>query len=65
MPAGSSDPELQKALQEKTRECLEKERRISELEQELEKLRSSMSRITIASRSILEISSGSINKENT
>jgi len=63
--AGSSDPELQKALQEKTRECLEKERRITELEKELEKLRSSMSRIIIASRSILEISSGSLNQENT
>lgn len=63
--SGSSDPELQKVLQEKTRECLEKERRIAELENEIKKLRSSMSRITIASRSILEISSGSLSQENT
>ena len=58
--AGSADSGLQEALQKKTRECLEKERRIAELEEELEKLRSSMSRIIIASRSIFEISSGSL-----
>ena len=64
-PAGSSDLQLKNALQEKTRECLEKERRIRELEEELQKLRSSMSRIITASRSILEISSGSLEQENT
>lgn len=64
-PAGSSDIELKNALQEKTRECLEKERRIRELEEELKKLRSSMSRIIVASRSILEISSGSLGQGNT
>lgn len=64
-PSGSSDLKLRDALQEKTRECMEKERRIRELEEELVKLRSSMSRIAIASRSIMEISSESLKQENT
>lgn len=64
-PSGSSDLKLRNALQEKTRDCMEKERRIRELEEELVKLRSSMSRIAIASRSIMEISSESLKQENT
>jgi hypothetical protein len=64
-PSGSSDLKLSNALQEKTRDCMEKERRIRELEEELVKLRSSMSRIAIASRSIMEISSESLKQENT
>jgi hypothetical protein len=64
-PFGSSDLKLRNALQEKTRDCMEKERRIRELEEELVKLRSSMSRIAIASRSIMEISSESLKQENT
>lgn len=64
-PSGSSDLKLRDALQEKTRDCMEKERRIRELEEELVKLRSSMSRIAIASRSIMEISSESLKQENT
>ena len=54
--AEPADPKLKLALGEKTRECLEKDRRIMELEAEVARLRSSMSRIAIASRSILEIS---------
>lgn len=64
-PSGSSDLKLRNALQEKTRDCMEKEIRIRELEEELVKLRSSMSRIAIASRSIMEISSESLKQENT
>lgn len=64
-PSGSSDLKLRNALHEKTRDCMEKERRIRELEEELVKLRSSMSRIAIASRSIMEISSESLKQENT
>jgi len=64
-PSGSSDLKLRNALQEKTRDCMEKERRIRELEEELVKLRSSMSRIAIASRSIMEISPESLKQENT
>jgi hypothetical protein len=64
-PSGSSDLKLRNALQEKTRDCMEKEMRIRELEEELVKLRSSMSRIAIASRSIMEISSESLKQENT
>lgn len=45
------------ALQEKIRECEQKDQRIRELEAEIARLRSSMSRIATASRSIMEISS--------
>jgi hypothetical protein len=41
------------------------ERRISELEDQIKKLRAAMSRISIASRSILEISSASIEENET
>ena len=53
--ADSADSRLKLALQEKTCECLEKERLIAELKSENARLRSSMSRIAVASRSILEI----------
>lgn len=65
--AGSdaADQKLRLALQEKTKECLEKGRRIQELEAELSRLRSSMSRIAIASRSIMQISNDAIGERST
>jgi len=63
--ASPADLGLQAALEEKTRECKDMERRISELEDQIKKLRAAMSRISIASRSILEISSASIEENET
>ena len=63
--ASSTDPELKAALEKKTRECMDMERRIKELEYEIKKLRAAMSRISIVSRSILEISSASIEENET
>jgi hypothetical protein len=55
--AGQSTDDYMIALQEKIRECEQKNQRIKELEAEIARLRSSMSRIATASRSIMEISS--------
>lgn len=63
--ASSTDLELKAALEEKTRECMDMERRIKVLEDEIKKLRAAMSRISIASRSILEISSVSTEENET
>lgn len=61
----STDSELKAALEKKTRECMDMERHIKELEYEIKKLRAAMSRISIASRSIQEISSASIGENET
>ena len=63
--ASSTDLELKAALEEKTRECMDMARRIKVLEDEIKKLRAAMSRISIASRSILEISSVSTEENET
>lgn len=58
--AGQSTDDYMIALQEKIRECEQKNQRIKELEAEIARLRSSMSRIATASRSIMEISSKAV-----